>query len=388
MIQAAKRVETVEEYYFSKKLRQIAEMNAAGAHVLNLGIGNPDRPPHASVIEALQTEAAKPDVHGYQSYQGIPELRNSFSEWYQKYYSVTLNPNAEILPLIGSKEGILHITMAFVNPGDTVLLPNPGYPTYSSVSKLAGAEIVYYDLKHEEGWYPNFEALEKLDLSKVKIMWINYPHMPTGTAANLEIYQKIVDFGKKHQILICNDNPYSFILNDKPLSIFQIEGAKDICIELNSLSKSHNMAGWRVGMIGANATFIQYILRFKSNVDSGTFRPMQVAASKALSLNKEWFNEVNEVYIKRRALVYKIMDALQCEYDIKQTGMFIWAKVPTSTTGEFLADEILSKAKVFITPGFIFGTNGNQFIRISLCSSEKMLQEALERITQNAPYLS
>lgn len=380
MIHPAKRVESVKEYYFSIKLKEIAEMNAKGENVLNLGIGNPDLPPSPSVIETLQKESENPSSHGYQSYQGIPELRNAFAQWYRTFYQAELNPQNEILPLIGSKEGILHTTMAFVNPGDKVLVPNPGYPTYSSVSKLAGAEIIHYDLTDDNGWHPNLDALEKQDLSGVKLMWINYPHMPTGTPASLELFEKIVAFGKKHDILICNDNPYSFILNDKPLSIFQVEGAKEVCLELNSLSKSHNMAGWRVGMLAGNPTFIQYILRFKSNIDSGTFKPMQLAAVKALNLDKEWYSEVNSTYIKRRNLVYEIMDTLGCTYDKNQTGMFIWAKVPEGVSGKDLTDNILYNAKVFITPGLIFGSNGEQFIRISLCSNEQMLKEAISRI--------
>lgn len=380
MIHPAKRVESVEEYYFSIKLKEIAAMNAKGDKVLNLGIGNPDLPPSPVVIQTLQKEAENPKSHGYQNYSGLPELREAFAHWYSKFYRVDLNPQNEILPLIGSKEGILHTTMAFVNPGDKVLVPNPGYPTYSSVSKLAGAEIITYDLKFENNWLPDFEALEKLDLSGVKLMWVNYPNMPTGTSATLELFEKLVQFGKTHNILICNDNPYSFILNNKPLSIFQVDGAKDVCIELNSLSKSHNMAGWRVGMLGGNPTFIQYILRFKSNVDSGTFKPMQLAAVKALSLNQNWHDDVNSTYIKRRKLVHEIMDLLECQYDKNQVGMFIWAKVPASTSGKKLTDNVLEKAKVFITPGLIFGSNGEQFIRISLCSNKDMLNEAMERI--------
>ncbi len=382
MIQPAKRVEKVEEYYFSKKLREIAEMNAKGADILNLGIGSPDRPPAKVVIDALQTEAEKENVHGYQSYQGLPELRNAFASWYQRYYKVTLNGATEILPLIGSKEGILHITMSFVNPGDKVLVPNPGYPTYSSVSQLAGAEILHYNLRHENHWYPDFEELEAMDLTGVKIMWVNYPNMPTGTPATMELFEKLVAFGKKHGILICNDNPYSFVLNHEQLSILQIEGAKEVCIELNSLSKSHNMAGWRLGMIAGKPEFIQYILRFKSNMDSGTFRPMQVAAVKALSLGDEWYTEMNETYRKRRELVYDILDMLGCTYDKDQRGMFMWAKIPANTTAQQLADKILYEAKVFITPGFIFGSNGEGFIRISLCSNEEVLSKANQRIKE------
>ncbi len=380
-ITPANRLNSVSEYYFSAKLREIAEMNAAGANVLNLGIGNPDLPPSEETIETLRDESLKPNVHGYQSYVGIPELRTGFADWYKKWYNIELNPNTEIQPLIGSKEGILHITLAFVNPGDSVLVPNPGYPTYQSVSKLAEANLITYDLDEKNGWQPDLDALEKTDLSKVKLMWANYPNMPTGANGTMELFEKLVAFGKKHNIVICNDNPYSFILNDKKLSILAVEGAKDICIELNSMSKSHNMAGWRMAMLASNAQFIKWVLAVKSNVDSGMFRPMMVAAAQALKNSEEWHNEMNNVYAKRRELAYKIMDILECKYDKNQVGMFIWAKIPDKwkDAGE-IADKILYEKKVFITPGFIFGTNGERYLRISLCSPESMLEEVIKRL--------
>ncbi len=381
MIQPANRISEVKEYYFSKKLREIDAMRQQGVDVINLGIGNPDRSPSDVVLDELNTASANKDNHGYQSYIGIPELRNAFSTWYQKHFKVEIDPAKEILPLIGSKEGIMHISMAFLNKGDKVLVPNPGYPTYASVSNLVEADIVSYDLKENLNWQPDFDELEKMDLSQVKLMWVNYPNMPTGANATLELFEKLVAFGKKHEILICNDNPYSFILNDKPLSIFRVEGAKDIAIELNSLSKSHNMAGWRVGMVTANSTFIQYILRVKSNMDSGMFKPLQLAAAKALSLEKEWYVEVNKEYLIRREMVWEIMDVLNCKYDKNQSGMFIWAKIPESINSAVdLSDKILDKAHVFITPGTIFGKQGDQYIRISLCSKQEVLKESITRI--------
>lgn len=380
-IQPANRLNSVSEYYFSAKLREVGEMNAAGKNVINLGIGNPDLPPSEQTIAALAAEAQKPNTHGYQSYVGIPELRNGFAQWYKKWYDVELNPATEIQPLIGSKEGILHITLAFVNPGDSVLVPNPGYPTYTSASRICEANIVSYDLDENNNWEPDFDALEQMDLSSVKLMWVNYPNMPTGANASIELYEKLVAFGKKHSIVICNDNPYSFILNDEKLSILSVEGAKDICIEMNSMSKSHNMAGWRMAMLATNAEFVQWILKVKSNVDSGMFRPMMVAAVAALQNSEEWHAEMNKVYTLRRVLACKIMDALDCVYDIKQVGMFLWAKIPDryKDSGE-LADEILYGKNVFITPGFIFGDKGNRYVRISLCCPEPMLEEALSRI--------
>jgi len=382
-IQPADRLLSVEEYYFSTKLKEIAEMNKSGKDVINLGIGSPDLPPSEVAIHTFCSEVQKPDVHGYQSYVGIPELREGFAVWYQKWYNVTLDPNAEVQPLIGSKEGILHISLAFLNPGDGVLVPNPGYPTYSSVSRLVGAKLISYDLNEENNWMPDFEALESLDLNRVKLMWVNYPNMPTGAKASKALFEQLVDFGKKHQIVICHDNPYSFILNDTPLSILSIEGAKDICIELNSMSKSHNMPGWRMAMVASNRQFIQWILKVKSNVDSGQFRPMQSAVVEALKAPKRWYDEMNEIYRKRRVLAGQIMDELSCRYDDKQVGMFLWAKIPDEEKdGVTLADKVLYGANVFITPGFIFGSAGERYIRISLCCKEEKLKEALERIKQ------
>ncbi len=380
-IKPANRLNNVSEYYFSTKLREIAEMNANGKNVLNLGIGNPDLPPSAETIRTLCNEAQKPNVHGYQSYVGIPELREGFAKWYKRWYNVELNPITEIQPLIGSKEGILHITLAFVNPGDSVLVPNPGYPTYQSVSRLAEANVISYDLVEENDWQPDFEALEKMDLSNVKLMWTNYPNMPTGTNATKELFEKLVAFGKKHGIVICNDNPYSFILNKNKMSILSVDGAKDICIELNSMSKSHNMAGWRMAMLASNAQFIKWVLNVKSNVDSGMYKPMMTAAAEALKNSDKWHDEMNKVYANRRELAYRIMDKLECKYDKNQVGMFIWAKIPNKwkDAGE-LADKILYENNVFITPGFIFGSNGERYLRISLCSPESMLEEALRRL--------
>lgn len=380
---AAERLNSVNEYYFSKKLKEIAAMNALGQKVISLGIGSPDLPPSQKTIDRLCIEAQKADTHGYQSYIGIPELREAFANWYKRWYKVELDPLTEIQPLIGSKEGILHISMAFINPGDKVLIPNPGYPTYSSVSKLLGAEIVPYELHENNGWQPDFDALEKEDLSEVKLMWINYPNMPTGAPASLALYQRAVDFGRKNGILICNDNPYSFILNDKPLSIFNIDGAKDVCIELNSMSKSHNMPGWRMAMLASNAQFIEWVLKVKSNVDSGQFKPMMLAATEALNNSPSWHQEMNECYKKRRLLAEKIMQYLDCTYDPKQAGLFLWGKISDKyKNGEELADKILQKSKVFITPGFIFGSKGDQYIRLSLCCKEEQLEEALKRIIE------
>jgi LL-diaminopimelate aminotransferase len=380
-IQPATRLNSLSEYYFSAKLREVAQMNTEGKNVINLGIGNPDLPPSEATIKALCDDAHLPNAHGYQSYVGLPELRNGFATWYKKWYGVTLNPANEIQPLIGSKEGILHITLAFVNPGDSILVPNPGYPTYTSASKICGADIISYDLDENNSWQPDFDALEKMDLSKVKLMWVNYPNMPTGANASLELFEKLVAFGKKHSIVICNDNPYSFILNDEKLSILAVEGAKDICIELNSMSKSHNMAGWRMAMLASNAQFVEWILKVKSNVDSGMYRPMMVGAVAALQNTEEWHAQMNAVYARRRKLALKIMDTLSCEYDVKQVGMFVWAKIPsTYADSGMLADEILYGKNVFLTPGFIFGDKGNRYIRISLCCPENTLEEALRRI--------
>jgi len=380
-IQPANRLNQVSEYYFSRKLKEIADMNAKGKNVISLGVGSPDLPPSSATIETLSQKSHKPDAHGYQPYVGIPELREAFAAWYKKWYGVELNPVNEIQPLIGSKEGILHISMAFLNPGDEVLVPNPGYPTYSSVSNLVEAKIVTYDLDENNGWEPDFAALEKMDLSKVKLMWVNYPNMPTGANATIALYEKLVAFGKKHGIVICNDNPYSFILNDKPISILSVEGAKDICIELNSMSKSHNMPGWRIGMLASNAQFVQWVLKVKSNIDSGMFRPMQKAAIAALGNPVAWHEEMNKVYRKRREAAGHIMDAMGCTYDKNQVGMFLWGKVSDQwENGEKLSDKVLYDGNVFITPGFIFGSKGDKYVRISLCCPEEKLKEALERI--------
>ena len=380
-IKPANRVATVSEYYFSKKLKEVAEMNARGLNVISLGIGSPDRPPHKEVIDALCNDAAESDAHGYQPYVGIAKLRESFSSWYSKWFGVELDAKTEIQPLIGSKEGILHISLAFLNPGDGVLVPNPGYPTYSSVSRLAEANIITYNLKEENDWLPDFEEIEKNNLSNVKLMWVNYPNMPTGRVATKELFEKLVAFGKKHGIIIVNDNPYSFILNNNPLSILSVEGAKDICIELNSMSKSHNMPGWRVGMLASNAQFVSWILKVKSNIDSGTFRSMQLAASEALMLGEEWYEEINNIYRPRRELAEEIATMLECKFDSSQRGMFLWAKVPEKyKNGAELADKILYEARVFITPGMVFGSEGENFIRISLCATEEKLKEAKERI--------
>ena len=380
-ITPANRVASIKEYYFSTKLREVARLNAEGHNIISLGIGGPDRPPHPEVINTLCTEASKPDAHGYQPYVGLPQLRQAFARWYKANYDVDLDPATEIQPLIGSKEGILHTTLTFVNPGDGVLVPNPGYPTYTSVSRLAEAEIFTYDLTEEGGWEPDFDALERLPLERIKLMWVNYPHMPTGKCASQSLFARLVDFGKRHNIVIVNDNPYSFILNDKPLSILSIPGAKDIAIEMNSLSKSHNMPGWRVGMIAANPQFIQWILKVKSNIDSGQFKPLMLAASKALECNKEWYDEVNKTYASRRLIAEDIMRALGCHFDPAQRGLFLWGRIPDQYEGsEQLADRILYEAGVFLTPGFIFGSNGNRYIRISLCATNEKMLEALQRI--------
>lgn len=380
-ITPANRVASIKEYYFSTKLREVARLNAEDHNIISLGIGGPDRPPHPEVINTLCTEASKPDAHGYQPYVGLPQLRQAFARWYKANYDVDLDPATEIQPLIGSKEGILHTTLTFVNPGDGVLVPNPGYPTYTSVSRLAEAEIFTYDLTEEGGWEPDFDALERLPLERIKLMWVNYPHMPTGKCASQSLFARLVDFGKRHNIVIVNDNPYSFILNDNPLSILSVPGAKDIAIEMNSLSKSHNMPGWRVGMIAANPQFIQWILKVKSNIDSGQFKPLMLAASKALECDKEWYDDVNKTYASRRLIAEDIMRALGCHFDPAQRGLFLWGRIPDQYEGsEQLADRILYEAGVFLTPGFIFGSNGNRYIRLSLCATNEKMLEALQRI--------
>ena len=380
-IKPSTRVQNIKEYYFSTKLKEVAALNASGADVISLGIGGPDRPPHQTVIDTMVEALDVPTNHGYQPHVGVPELRNGFAAWYKKWYGVDLDPKSEIQPLIGSKEGVTHISLTFLNPGDGVLVPNPGYPTYSSISKLVGAEIFHYDLVEESGWQPDFDALEKLPLDKIKLMWLNYPHMPTGAKARRETFEKAVEFGKKHGIVIVNDNPYSFILNDTPLSILQIPGAKDIAIEMNSLSKSHNMPGWRVGVAASNSKFISWILKVKSNIDSGQFKPLMLAAAKALEADKSWHDSVNAVYASRRLVAEDIMRELGCTFDPTQSGLFLWGRLnDESVTTEELADKLLHEAHVFITPGFIFGSNGDRYIRLSLCATEERMREALDRI--------
>ena len=383
IIKAAKRTESVSEYYFSRKLREIAEMNvrrvASGEEpVINLGIGSPDGMPPVEAVEALCEGAVQPGNHAYQSYVGLPELRQAFSDWYRRWYGVELDPKTEIQPLVGSKEAILLISLAFLDKGDKVLVPDPGYPTYSSASRLVEAEIVPYDLCEEKGWWPDFEALEQMDLEGVKIMWTNYPNMPTGASASEELYDRLVDFGRRHGILICNDNPYSFILNDRPLSVLARPGAKECCLELNSLSKAHNMAGWRIGMVAAERDVISEILKVKSQMDSGMFKPLQLAAVQALSRGPEWFARLNEEYRRRRVLAGEIFDLVGAEYDPESTGMFLWGKV--NGKGVDVSDRLLYEAGVFITPGFIFGKNGENHIRISLCAKPEVLKAAAERI--------
>ena len=392
IIKPARRTESVKEYYFSRKLKEIAQMNAARkaageVPVINLGIGSPDGMPPMDAVEALCEGAVQAGNHAYQSYVGLPELRMAFAHWYRRWYGVELDASSEIQPLVGSKEGILLISLAFLDKGDKVLVPDPGYPTYSSASRLAEAEILTYDLKEDNGWKPDFEALEKMDLSGVKIMWTNYPNMPTGASATEELYAELVAFGRRHGILICNDNPYSFILNDNPMSILSQPGAKDCCLELNSLSKAHNMAGWRIGMVAADAEVISQILKVKSQMDSGMFKPLQLAAVKALEQGSDWFAELNDEYRRRRVLAGEIFDMLGVTYDHSSAGMFLWGRVPQNvqddngiSAGQVLSDRILYEAGVFITPGFIFGKRGENYIRISLCAKPDTLREATERI--------
>ena len=386
IIKAANRTESVSEYYFSRKLKEIAAMNAERSArgeepVINLGIGSPDGMPPMEAIEALCESAREPGNHAYQSYVGLPQLRQAFADWYRKWYGVELDPGSQIQPLVGSKEAVLLISLAFLDKGDKVLVPDPGYPTYSSASKLVEAEILTYDLREDNGWWPDFEALERMDLEGVKIMWTNYPNMPTGASASEELYAKLVDFGRRHGILICNDNPYSFILNDRPLSILAQPGAMDCCLELNSLSKAHNMAGWRIGMVASDAEVIAQILKVKSQMDSGMFKPLQLAAVQALAQGPDWFRELNDEYHRRRILAGEIFDMLGVTYDKNSSGMFLWGKVSTAD-GRQLSDRILYEAGVFITPGFIFGKNGDEYVRISLCSKPQVLKQASERISR------
>ncbi|WP_418359912.1 pyridoxal phosphate-dependent aminotransferase [Sphingobacterium detergens] len=383
-IDVAKRLQQTEEYYFSKKLREIDELNKQGARVINLGIGSPDLPPHPEVIATLNTNAQLPNVHGYQNYKGAPALRQAVADWYQRYYQATFNSNTEILPLIGSKEGIVHICMTYLQEGDKALIPNPGYPAYAAAVRLSGAESITYKLTQEKNWLIDFDKLRKQDLSKVKLMWINYPHMPTGASASDAFYKELIEFAKEFNILICHDNPYSFILTDKPRSIMSVEGAKEVAIELNSLSKSSNMAGWRVGALVGSEERINQVLRFKSNMDSGMFLPVQLAAAKALQLEASWYQDLNKIYADRRHKVYEIMNLLGCSYQKDQVGLFVWAQIPNSyKDGYALSDAVLDKARVFITPGGIFGDGGNEYIRISLCATVEVLEESIQRIKDN-----
>ena len=381
-IEPADRLSLVQEYYFSRKLKEVAQMNAEGKDIISLAIGSPDMPPSKQTIEKLCEVAHQPNAHGYQPTQGTPELREAMAGFYKRWYNVDLDAKSELLPLIGSKEGILHVTLAFVNPGDEVLVPNPGYPTYMSLSKILGAKIVSYDLREDNGWQPDFDELEKMDLSRVKLMWTNYPNMPTGGRARKETYERLVKFAQEHGIVVVNDNPYSFILSEEHLSILQVPGAKECCIEFNSMSKSHNMPGWRVGLCASNAEFIQWILKVQSNIESGTFRGIQLAAAEAYNNDEAWHREYNiETYARRRQWAEQIMDVLGCTYDKNQVGMFLWGKIPADIQNvEDLTERVLHEARVFITPGFIFGSNGERYIRISLCAKEEKIQQALERI--------
>ncbi len=381
MITTAKRLDSVQEYYFSRKLKEVRQLMFEGKPIINMGIGSPDLAPHSSVIEAIQNALFDKKAHEYQSYQGLPELRQGFADFYATNFKVALNSVNEILPLMGSKEGIMHVSLAFLNENDEVLIPNPGYPTYASVTELVQAKAIYYDLSENNGWQPDFEELEKKDLSKVKLMWVCYPHMPTGANATLDLYQKLIDFGKKHNILIVNDNPYSFVLNNNPLSIFQIEGAKEIALELNSLSKTFNMAGWRVGMVAGNASLIDAVLKVKSNMDSGMFYGIQKGAIAALQLGKDWFESQNEIYTKRRNLIFQLAQKMNCTFDINSVGLFVWAKLPEGKQSEEFIDYLLYEKHLFLTPGTIFGNNGEGYIRFSLCVKEENIVEAIKRLT-------
>ena len=381
-IRPADRLSAVSEYYFSRKLKEVAKLNAEGKDIISLAIGSPDMPPSKATVDKLCEVARLDDAHGYQPTMGTPELRQAMTRFYKRWYGVSLDPQTEIQPLIGSKEGILHVTLAFVNPGDKVLVPNPGYPTYTSLSRILGAEVVNYDLNENDGWQPDFDELERTDLTGVRLMWTNYPNMPTGAPARMETYAKLVSFAQRHGIVVVNDNPYSFILNDNPVSLLQVEGAKDCCIEFNSMSKSHNMPGWRVGLCASNATFISWILKIKSNIDSGTFRGIQLAAAEAYNNSDEWHRRANiETYRRRRRLAELIMQELGCTYDERQVGMFLWGRIPDQyADAEELTEKVLHEARVFITPGFIFGSNGRRYVRISLCAKDEKIEEALGRI--------
>ena len=376
----ANRLHTVEEYYFSKKLREVNAMKTAGAPIINLGIGSPDLAPSKTVLAAITASLLNPTAHKYQSYQGLPELRSAMADFYQTHYNVALNPDNEVLPLIGSKEGIMHISMAYLNEGDAVLIPNPGYPTYTSVTKLVGATPVFYDLKASSNWQPDLAVLEAMDLSKVKIMWVNYPHMPTGTLGNEKTLKALVDFAKTHHILLINDNPYSFILNDQPSSIFNIEGAKEVCLELNSLSKTFNMAGWRVGMLTGAAEHLNNVIKVKSNMDSGMFYGIQKGAIEALNSSKLWFTDLNKIYSERRELVWQLATALNCTFETTTSGMFVWAKLPAGLHSEAFIDKVLQEHHIFIAPGTIFGSNGEGYIRFSLCAAKEHIESAIQRV--------
>ena len=383
-IKPADRLSQVTEYYFSRKLKEIERLNAEGKDIISLAIGSPDMPPSQATVDKLCEVARQAGAHGYQPTSGTPELRQAMAGFYKRWYGVDIDPQTEVQPLIGSKEGILHITLAFVNPSDKVLVPNPGYPTYTSLSKILGAEVVNYNLREDDGWQPDFNELESMDLTGVRIMWTNYPNMPTGAPARMETYKRLVSFARRHNILIVNDNPYSLILNEKPLSLLQVEGAKDCCIELNSMSKSHNMPGWRVGMCVSNRQFIQWILKVKSNIDSGTFRGIQLAAAEAYNNSDAWHHQANiDTYRRRRSLAEAIMQELGCEYGGDQVGMFLWGRIPDRyATAEELTEKVLHRARVFITPGFIFGSNGERYVRISLCAKDEKMEEALKRIKE------
>lgn len=383
-IKPAERLSLVLEYYFSRKQKEVAQMNADGKDIISLAIGSPDMPPSQKTIDKLCEVAQQPTAHGYQPTMGTPELRQAMARFYKRFYGVSLDPATEIQPLIGSKEGILHTTLAFVNPGEEVLVPNPGYPTYTSLSKILGAKVVNYDLREDRQWQPDFDQLEAMDLSGVRLMWTNYPNMPTGGPARMETYERLVDFARSHGIVVVNDNPYSFIINEHPISLLQVEGSKDCCIEFNSMSKSHNMPGWRVGLCASNAQFISWILKIKSNIDSGTFRGIQLAAAEAYDNSDEWHREANiDTYLRRRKIAEQIMTVLGCEFDQQQVGMFLWGKIPEEYADvEDLTERVLHEARVFITPGFIFGSNGKRYIRISLCAKDEKMEEALGRIKQ------
>lgn len=379
-MKAAKRLDTVQEYYFSKKLREVRALSAQGKPIINMGIGSPDLQPPPAVIEAIQQAVLQEGAHKYQSYQGLPAFRQAVADFYQKNYQVVVNPENEILPLMGSKEGILHISMTFLNKGDKVLIPNPGYPTYTSVTNLVEAVPVFYDLTSEHNWEPNFKQLEQKDLSNVKLMWVNYPHMPTGAKATENLFKKLIAFGKKHQLLIINDNPYSFVLNNNPLSILSIDGAKETAIELNSLSKSFNMAGWRVGMLLGATPILEEVLKVKTQMDSGMFYGIQQGAIAALKVSSGWFENMNEIYQKRRKLIWQIAEALDCTFDKNTSGMFVWAKIPAGKKAENIVDDLLYKHHIFIAPGTIFGSKGEGYIRFSLCVPEEKIKEALDRL--------